>query len=569
MKASDYIANYIASMGVDVVFEMIGGMTTHLLDSIHSLGKTQILTMHHEQAASFAVSGWSQATGKVGVCLATSGPGATNLITGIATCYFDSVPAVFITGQVNRKELSTDKNLRQLGFQETNIVDIVRPITKGAWQVQDVEDVPRILEGAFNLAKSGRYGPVLIDIPMDVQRENIVNFDSTDKVSNEEFLMDINLFENFISSLKKELKNSERPLFLLGGGVVSSGTFDYVGDLLRKTGIPAVYSMMGKGAAAGLAELLPIGFIGSYGNRWANLALKRSDVLIVLGSRLSIRQTGDDVTDFCANKKIFRIDIDSAELSDARVSSDFSINADLKCVMPLMLKNLESCAGTKWLETIREEIEKYPDYLELRECAGINPNAFLKKLGMLSEKAVAFVTDVGAHQVWAAQSLALPLKEQKYLSSGGMGAMGYALPTAIGVSLGAKNKPVVVIVGDGGFQCNIQELQTVVRNKLPIKIVVMNNHSLGLVRQFQERYFDGRYPGTVIGYDAPDFCKIATAYGVDSSSIRDESEIERAIQKIWLEPNIPFLLNVEIDCNTNSFPKMEFGSSLDNMIPRI
>lgn len=561
MKASDWIACYLADRGIDRVFEMIGGMTTHLLDSIYREGRSSIVTVHHEQAGAMAACGWAQVKGLPGVALATSGPGAVNLLTGVGTCYFDSVPAIFITGQVNRNELSTGRPMRQLGFQETDVVSMAKAITKGAVQVTDPKDIPRIMDWAFKTSMEGRPGPVLIDIPMDVQRGDIpvkTVFIPDDDVPNE---VEVEGIEDFVLSLSEVLAKSIRPLVLVGNGVVRSGCSDDLAVVLDGLGVPVVYSLMGKGAVKGD---LVLGMIGTYGNRWANYALSRCDLLIVLGSRLDVRQTGADVDRFSEGKAIFQVDVDPGEL-DGRVQTTCSLASDLRSVMPYLLKSqLVGSPSPDWLEELSRLRIAWDDREELGDVSGINPNRFMKELGDNSPAASCFVTDIGAHQMWAAQSL--ETYGRRFMSSGGMGAMGYALPAGMGASLALDRSPVVVIAGDGGFQCNLQELQTVVRNGIPLKMVVMDNRSLGMVRQFQEAYFEGRYPGTVWGYDSPDFTAIAEAYGIRSMSISSDTDVDEAIRWLWDDPG-PSLLVVSISPEVGIAPKMAFGRGLDEMEP--
>ncbi|MDD4836274.1 MAG: thiamine pyrophosphate-binding protein [Dethiosulfovibrio sp.] len=561
MKASDWIASYLADRGIDRVFEMIGGMTTHLLDSIYREGRSSIVTVHHEQAGAMAACGWAQVKGLPGVALATSGPGAVNLLTGVGTCYFDSVPAIFITGQVNRNELSTGRPMRQLGFQETDVVSMAKAITKGSVQVTDPEDIPEIMGLAFKTAMEGRPGPVLIDIPMDVQRGDVpvdTVFIPEEDVVHE---VDVEEIEDFVLSLSEALTRSSRPLVLVGNGVVRSGCSDDLAVVLDGLGAPVVYSLMGKGAVKGD---LVLGMIGTYGNRWANYALSRCDLLIVLGSRLDVRQTGADVDRFSEGKAIFQVDVDPGEI-DGRVQTTCSLASDLRAVMPYLLKKqLVASPSSDWLDELSRLRVTWDDRKELGDISGINPNRFMRELGENSPAASCFVTDIGAHQMWAAQSL--ETYGRRFMSSGGMGAMGYALPAGMGASLALDRAPVVVIAGDGGFQCNLQELQTVVRNGIPLKMVVMDNRSLGMVRQFQEAYFEGRYPGTVWGYDSPDFTSIAEAYGIRSMSISSDTDVEEGIRWLWDDPG-PSLLVVSISPEVGIAPKMAFGRGLDEMEP--
>ncbi|MDD2576462.1 MAG: thiamine pyrophosphate-binding protein, partial [Bacteroidales bacterium] len=552
MKVATYIAKFLKSKQIDTVFELQGGMITRIIDELHNQGGIKIVSVHHEQAAAMAADAYARVKNIPGVALATSGPGATNLITGIGNCFFDSVPAIFITGQVNLNEQKADRPIRQLGFQETDIVSIIKPITKAAYSVKRAADIPNIFEQAYNISLQGRPGPVLIDIPMDIQNgecdESIEFIDSNIEYSDNKEI------EDFISKLQQELKNSKKPLLLLGRGVRVANLVSEIRHFIEKLNIPVVMSLNG-------IDSIPydnknrIGFIGSYGNRWANYALGVSDLLLVLGSRLDLRQTGADIPTFTKGKKIFHVDIDKGELNN-RIESFAVLNSDLKIFLQQISKNkFEPLSNPEWLEEINQQKTKKNDIMELNSIKGINPNIFIHKLSSKSELAKAFTTDVGNNQMWAAQSIEVKT-EQLFLSSSGMGAMGYSLPAAIGSCFAFGIKPIVSISGDGGFQINIQELQTIVRNNLPIKIVIMNNHSLGMIRQFQDSYFNSCYQSTVWGYNSPDFSKIAEAYGIESFSIDKNDEIEKGLDMLWKHPNSPFLLNVSIDIHTNVYPKM-------------
>lgn len=561
MKVATYIAKFLKSKQIDTVFELQGGMITRIIDELHNQGGIKIVSVHHEQAAAMAADAYARVKNTPGVALATSGPGATNLITGIGNCFFDSVPAIFITGQVNLNEQKADRPIRQLGFQETDIVSIIKPITKAAYSVKRAADIPNIFEQAYNISLQGRPGPVLIDIPMDIQNgecdESIEFIDSNIEYSDNKEI------EDFISKLQQELKNSKKPLLLLGRGVRVANLVSEIRHFIEKLNIPVVMSLNG-------IDSIPydnknrIGFIGSYGNRWANYALGVSDLLLVLGSRLDLRQTGADIPTFTKGKKIFHVDIDKGELNN-RIESFAVLNSDLKIFLQQISKNkFEPLSNPEWLEEINQKKNKKNDIMELNSIKGINPNIFIHKLSSKSKLAKAFTTDVGNNQMWAAQSIEINT-EQLFLSSSGMGAMGYSLPAAIGSCFAFGIKPIVSISGDGGFQINIQELQTIVRNNLPIKIVIMNNHSLGMIRQFQDSYFNSCYQSTVWGYNSPDFSKIAEAYGIESFSIDKNEDIEKGLDMLWKNPNSPFLLNVSIDIHTNVYPKMLFGKPLTEM----
>ena len=564
MKISDYVVEFLQRKGVDTVFEMSGGMIAHFLDSLSKQSAIKVTSMHHEQCAAFAAEGHARMTGLPCVAMATSGPGATNLLTGIGSCYFDSVPALFITGQVNRYEQKGDREVRQLGFQETDIVSMAKTITKAAWLVQTPEEVPALLEKAWVLATSGRPGPVLIDVPMDIQRSEITIPAAEDTSPPADATQDCN---DFLERLFSQLKSAKRPLILVGGGVRSGRAIELFREFIEKTCTPAVCSLMGIDALP-FTHPLRVGMIGSYGNRWANIALGSCDLLMVLGSRLDVRQTGSETQEFKGGRPVFHIDCEPGEMNN-RVTGCETLASDLRDFFSKALHFLGTQKLDKkpdWLAEIARWRSEWPDIQELTVESGINPNVFLHQLSQSSAAAAAYVVDVGQHQMWAAQSIEVA-PGQRFLTSGGMGAMGFALPTAIGSSLAAGSKPVVVIAGDGGFQLNIQELQTVVRNRLPLKIIVMNNQCHGMVRQFQESYFESRFQSTMWGYSAPDFAKVSEAYSIPARTIREAHEVAAALEWLWHDPSSAALLEVRIDPQVNVYPKLAFGRPITEMEP--
>ena len=565
IKASDYIADELHRQGVTVLFEMIGGMITHIIDSVHQRGQIKIVSVHHEQAGGFAAEAVGRMTGIPGVALATSGPGATNLVTAIGSCYFDSVPTVFITGQVNTSELSTGRALRQQGFQETDIVSIVRPITKAAWQLTDAADLPRMLREAFKLAKEGRPGPVLVDLPMNLQRLEIDVHDEpalpNEAIQNDEVAQ-------FAQEVANALMSAERPLILAGGGIRAAGVHDPFIQAMETSGLPIAWSLMA-------IDLLPfdhpqrVGMIGTYGNRWANQVMMESDAILVIGSRLDVRQTGADTQLFKGTRPIYHLDCDPEQLNNRVVGCE-SCLGELAEFLPLLKAAFESQSTTSltaWYDRMEFLKSQRSDVDELKGCKGINPNDFMHRLSKASNTASAIIADVGKNQMWAAQSVEIRAG-QRFLVSGGMGSMGFALPAAIG-SVFASNQPVVCITGDGGLQCNIQELETISMHGLPVKILVFNNQSLGMVGQFQEDYFESRMQSTVWGYSAPDFEIVAKAYKIDAKTISTPEEVDDAIEWLWRDPKAPALLNVMIDLDTKVYPKAAYGRPINDMDPRI
>jgi acetolactate synthase I/II/III large subunit len=565
IKASDYIARFLYARGVRTVYELPGGMITHLLNSLYEFKKIRVVSMHHEQAAAFAADATGRITGVPGVAMATSGPGAINLLTGIGSCHFDSSPAVFITGQVNRHELRGERAIRQLGFQESDIVTMAQPITKAAWQVRTPEELPELLERAFDLALAGRPGPVLLDVPMDIQNTKLQVPEPQSYLS--PVAQSPSIGEAVWGELRKVLKEAQRPLVLAGAGIRAGNALAPFHKFVRALGIPVVNSLLAVDVMP-YGDPLRVGMIGSYANRWANHALASSDLLLVLGSRLDIRQTGNDTAFFKADRVIVHVDCEPGEINN-RVSGCIAVHSELKPFLEGALRNLHCTGRPEWLAwgaEIGGLRERFDDRRELSNIEGINPNIFMHQLSAVSQAAGAYVVDVGQHQMWAAQSIEVQ-EDQRWLTSGGMGSMGFGLPASIGAAVSLAPRPVVVIAGDGAFQCNLQELQTIVRNRLPVKIVVINNHCHGMVRQFQQSYFKEQYQSTLWGYDTPDFARVAQAYGIASASVRNESEIQAGLRSLWEHPTLPALIEVTIDTFTNVYPKIAFGRPLTEMEP--
>ena len=560
MKISDLVVDALYDYGVRRVFEMSGGMITHLLDSIYRDGRIRLISTHHEQAAAFCADVTGRLTGIPGVALATSGPGATNLLTGIGSCHFDSSPAVFIAGQVNRSEQKGARPIRQLGFQETDIVAMAGPITKASWRVTTAEEVPYLLRDAFELATAGRPGPVLLDIPMDVQR--------TESGAAASPLRPPTLLHpkpGLVDDVVARMAAARRPLLLVGGGVRAAGCHSAFREFASRAAVPVVYSLMGVDVVP-FGDPLRVGMIGTYGNRWANLAIARCDFLLVIGSRLDIRQTGADVDAFAAGKCIAHVDCEPGEINN-RVPGCVGVEAHIRPFLEEALARLGHHPGSDrsaWLRELASLKEQWPDTNEQAETPGINPNVFMHELSRAASAAAAFVVDVGQHQMWAAQSLELGAR-QRFITSGGMGAMGFGLPAAVGAAL--EVGCVVMVGGDGGFQTNIQELETVRRNNLPLKMVILNNRCHGMVRQFQESYFEGRYQSTMWGYSVPNFVRVAEAYGIRGMSVESPSACGPALEWLLTDPTAASLLEVRIDTFANAYPKIAFGRPISEMEP--
>jgi len=539
MKVSDYIVEYLKSVGVKYIYGCIGGAATHLVDSIFKKEYgINFIHCYHEQAAAFGASASAKYSGNIKAALATSGPGATNLITGIADAYFDSAPVLFITGQVNTYDFKYQRPVRQYGFQETDIVNIVRPITKYSVLLDKVEKVEDELTKAVKIALSGRPGPVLLDIPMNIQRGIIC-------LKNKNFYTKLNNINNFKNINKKDieeiyylLKNSKRPLILVGGGCRISKANNELLLLVEKLSLPVVVSLMGKDCFPHNHPLFA-GFIGAYGNRYGNIALSKSDVLLVLGSRLDSRQIGNILDPF-NTKKIIQIDIDKNEIGQ-RLSPKISIVSDVKNFIVQFYsfindKNVKFKNNTNWLRFIKELKNIFSPLSETLRAAGVEDFHYriMDEISKNLSSEDIVCADVGQNQVLAAQVLEIKEK-QRFINSGGMAPMGYALPAGIAISLENK-KRTIVIVGDGGMQINIQELNTVANLQLPMIIFVFNNRSLGMIKQFQNLYFNGHYCDTdeYCGYHSINFAQIAEAYGIKSYTSSTFSADRFRLSNIYL-----------------------------------
>ena len=509
------------------------------------------------------LKGYARIKNDIGVAIATSGPGATNLITGIGSTFFDSIPCLYITGQVNAYEYKEDLKIRQLGFQETDIVSIVSPITKYTVRVTDAKKIKYELQKAIHIATSGRKGPVLLDIPMNIQRADVNPADL------EEFIPEINQADNFNTSIEAMdtvinlLNESKRPVILVGGGVRSAGASKKLTAFAKYSRIPVVCSLLGLDAIDNTLENY-CGLIGAYGNRYGNFTLANSDLIIALGSRLDTRQTGTNLKTFAREAKIIRVDIDQNELNKKIKLDEISILMDVLKFIRLLnnqtdkiqVKNIDP-----WVDKVNSYKQKYPSFSRIK-C--MDPNNIMHTISGFLKDTDIICLDVGQNQIWAAQSLTLK-QHQRLLTSGGMGAMGFSLPAAIGAFYASPESRVIALCGDGGAQMNIQELQLLKRNRIPVKLVIMNNNCLGMIRHFQEMYFESRYEGTIKGYSTPDFCKIAQAYGIDNLNIKNGESLT-AISQCLFSPD-PFIIHIALEQNTFVFPKLAVNRPIEDQEP--
>ena len=569
MKASDAVAQLLAHKKINYGFELIGGMIAHLVDSINVLGKTKLLSVHHEQAAAFAAGAVARATDNtiLGVALGTSGPGATNLVTGISDCWLDNVPCLFITGQVNTNEAKGDRKIKQQGFQELDIIKIVESITKYAVKINSVDSLLPEINKAIDIARSGRPGPVLIDIPMNIQREEIDEAQLLKLIStvdlHENIDDDVDALTDEIAAIYHQLLTANKPLVLLGGGAVNNTLLLPFLAVLKELHIPYVASL--KGSEKVSDDYGYFGMIGSYGTRIANYAIQNSDLLLVIGSRLDVRQTGSDCLDFARNARVIQIDIDTHQLNN-RIQAVQSLVMDARLFYQKFIKQIPSVDRSPvWMEALCQQKVLYckNEYSELT----LGPFAIFdlinKKCRSIS---MQFVCDVGNNQMWAAHTIQLD-KNQKIHHSGGLGAMGFSIPTSLGVQL-ASNAPVISFSGDGGAQLNIQELDIIAREGLPILTMILNNKALGMVKNFQEMYFDGRDESTYWRKYSCDFVQIARGYNLEAYKIETLEELGVRLDAFLLNSR-PLLLELDMEFVNECRPRLSFGDKLDKQSPRI
>ena len=544
LTGSQILIECLKEQGVDTVFGYPGGAILNVYDELykHSDEIKHILTSH-EQGASHAADGYARATGKVGVCFATSGPGATNLVTGIATAYMDSVPVVAITCNVGVPLLGKDS------FQEIDIVGVTLPITKHNFIVKDVNKLADVIRDAFRIAKEGRPGPVLIDIPKDVTAK-MADYEYKTPVVPE---VNKNIDSNEIVEAIDMIKKARKPFVFVGGGSIISGASAEIAEFVEKVDAPVCDTLMGKGAFDGTSERYT-GMLGMHGTKTSNFGVMECDLLIVLGARFSDRVTGD-TSKFASNARILQIDIDPAEINK-NIKVDMSIVGDIKVVLEAINARLDKENHKEWMNHIYEMKKEYP----LRYNKDILTGPYLmEKIFEVTDGNAIITTEVGQHQMWAAQYY--KYKEPRtFLSSGGLGTMGYGLGACIGAKLGRKDKIVINIAGDGCFRMNMNELATATRYNIPIIEIIVNNHVLGMVRQWQTLYYGQRYSYTVLE-DQVDYVKVAEGLGAKAYRVETKEDFEAAL-KDAIAMNIPCVLDCHIEKDDKVFPMVSPGASL-------
>lgn len=545
-------------LGVTDMFGYPGGAVIPIYDEIYSFPDIKHYFVRHEQGAAHAADGYARVSGKVGVCLATSGPGATNLVTGIMTAYMDSVPMLAITGQVGRALIGKDS------FQEADIQGITMPITKHNYLVQDIHDLPRIIKEAYFIAGTGRPGPVLIDIPKDIQTTSISMAEY-----NKLFEVPIHLegydptYKGHQGQIKKAatlIKNAKRPLIIAGAGVLKSSAMDEIKELAEKANIPVCNTLVGLGSFPGDHELA-LGMVGMHGTVAANYSTEEADLVIAAGIRFHDRITGHPDF-FCKKAKIIHIDIDPAEI-DKNVTINVPIVGDLKQVLTELNALVEATTHDAWLGQIRAWQDEYPMVVPELVDGELNPQYVLSELNEIADRDAIIVTDVGQHQMWAAQFLTHKMPHT-IVTSGGAGTMGYGLPAAIGAQIGAPTKQVILVVGDGGFQMTFEELMMVKQYDLPIKIIIINNGFLGMVRQWQEIFNKRRYSYVDLEM-SPDFIKLADAFGLDAHRIESVEDFTSTFTN-YITSDESIILDCRVKREENVLPMIPAGGTVSGMM---
>lgn len=560
MKVSDYIVSFFEQRGVNVVFGYIGGMITHLVDSLGQKPNVQYIQTYHEQTAAIAAEGYAIESGKFGVAICTSGPGVTNMMTGIADAYFGSIPVLFISGQVNTYEYKYDKPIRQQGFQEMEVVNVVKPITKYAVLLDKPEDIRYELEKAVYIATHGRKGPVVIDLPMNISRAEIDPESLSGYVPEEEKPHTIPVDE-----VRKLIEGAKRPLILVGAGCNGDDVDKMLDKYLADTQIPVVTSLMGRGI---IDETYPhyVGMVGSYGNRCANMAVAKADLLITLGSRLDTRQTGAMYQEFLKEGKIIHVDLDENELEYHRLENRLKVHASVADFLNVLEKESiryqDYTSWNAWVDKLKEDYSQDKEIERFVENKA--PYKLLQRLNVISKEGDVFTVDVGQNQMWSAQTLKLK-SGQHFVNSGGLAPMGFAMPAAIGIAFANPKKTIYCVTGDGGFHMAIQSMLTIAQYNLNIKVVVINNSALGMITQFQHLYFNDRMYGTtkVGGFINPDLKNMAKAYGIHYS------EYTSASLKNFGVADGPRMINYVVSGLTTVSPKLEYNKPIDKPSPQL
>jgi acetolactate synthase I/II/III large subunit len=554
ITGAEIIVECLKREGVEHMFGYPGGQVLPIFHHLFN-APFKFFLSRHEQGAVHAADGYARASGRVGVVVATSGPGATNLVTGIATAYMDSVPLVLFTGQVPTQMIGND------AFQEADITGITRPVTKHNYLVSDVNDLARIIKEAFYIASTGRPGPVLVDVPSDISRSE-TRFSYPEEISLRGYKPVYKGHPVQIGKACKLIENSRRPVIYAGGGVIISNASGELRDLARKTGIPVTTTLLGLGAFPE-SDPLALKMLGMHGTCYANRAVHESDLLIAVGARFDDRVTGK-VSEFIPDAKVIHIDIDPASVSK-NVDVDVPIVGDVKSVLQEIIKNVHPPKITEWVEHVMKMKRENPlTYQDSDET--IKPQYVVQRIHALTRGDAVICTEVGQNQMWAAQFYEYT-NPRTFISSGGLGTMGYGFPAAIGAQIARPDKRVIDIAGDGSIQMNIQELIVAVQHRLPVIIAILNNGFLGMVRQWQQLFFDRRYSHSCIQF-APDFVKLAEAFGAAGVRVDKKKDVDPAIEKALGITDRPIILDFRVDREENVYPMVPAGKSVKEIITR-
>ena len=558
IKGARILLECLSRLGINEIFGYPGGAVIPIYDELYSFKEIKHYFARHEQGAVHEADGYARSTGKVGACLATSGPGATNLVTGIMTAHMDSIPLLVITGQVSSSLLGKD------AFQESDIVGITVPITKNNYLVQDIKDLPRILKEAYYIASTGRPGPVLVDIPRDIQLQEIP-YDEFNKIYENHFSLEgyNPVYEGHKGQIKtaiKMIKDSKKPLIIAGAGILKAHAYEELKEFVEKTNIPVAMTLLGLGSFPGNHELA-LGMIGMHGTTYANYAANEADLIIAAGMRFDDRVTGNPQK-FIPNAKIIHIDIDPAEIGKNKLI-DVPIVGDLKNVLAELNQKVPKLSHTKWLDEVAKLKKKYSLTFRKTEEDVLIPQEILFEINKLTKGEVIVATDVGQHQMWAAQFIKFN-NPYSILTSGGAGTMGFGLPAAIGAQVANPDKKVLAIVGDGGFQMTFQELMMLKEYNLPVKIFIINNSYLGMVRQWQELFNDRRYSSVDLSHN-PDFIKIGEAYGIKSIQLKTKKDLKKHLKKI-LESDEAVLVECIVEKEENVYPMIPAGKDVSCIV---
>ena len=546
LSGAEIVIACLKEQGVDTVFGYPGGAILNIYDALYGHKEIRHILTSHEQGASHAADGYARATGKVGVCFATSGPGATNLVTGIATAYMDSIPVVAITCNVGTPLLGKDS------FQEIDIMGITMPVTKYSFIVKDVEDLAGAIRRAFRIAKSGRPGPVLVDITKDVTANKTEYTEERPKQAEPD---NSTIREEDLEQAVRMISEAEKPMIFVGGGAIASNASGELLEFVEKVNAPVCDTLMGKGAFSGEHPLYA-GMLGMHGTKYANFGVSKCDLLITVGSRFSDRVFGD-ASRFASHAKILQIDIDPAEINK-NILATASVIGDVREVLKKLNPRLEAKDHREWIAYIDELKERFP--LKYSE-EGLTGPFIMEEIYKATRGDAIICTEVGQHQMWAAQYYKYS-RPRTFISSGGLGTMGYGLGAAMGAKVAMPEKRVINIAGDGCFRMNMNELATASRYQIPVVEIVFNNHVLGMVHQWQELFYDRRYSATILN-DRVDFVKVAEALGCKGIRVTKKEEFAPALQEAFACRG-PVLLDCQLDCDDKVFPMVPAGASIEN-----